>query len=73
MAIMFDLPDIASQLPGEALDDVRLLFEYETCGSCGGDYDDHKVVADPLGNPFAACNPQVVARYEAALGLPEDG
>ncbi len=48
-------PDATHLFTREQLEDVRMLFEYELCAECLGDLGDHKIVADPLGNPFAAC------------------
>lgn len=38
----------------EAKDWLEEQFEFEFCPECGGDADDHRVIA-VLGNPFALC------------------
>jgi len=31
------------------------MFEFEYCGECGGDTEDHEVIPGPFGLPFAFC------------------
>lgn len=52
---MSALPDAGRLCSAEQLDAVRMLFAFELCENCGGDYTDHKVVEGPFGLPFAAC------------------
>jgi hypothetical protein len=46
------LPDAIEQMGGE--DWLKQLFEFETCGECGGDAKDHEAIP-VMGNWFARC------------------
>jgi len=40
----------------EAIEDMRLMFEYEYCEECGGDFEDHDLMIVPgMGTLFAKC------------------
>ena len=36
------------------------LFEFEYCGECGGDADDHVLCEGPFGLPFAMCKVGII-------------
>jgi hypothetical protein len=41
----------------EQVRSIQDIFEYETCHDCGGDFHEHTIGPDPLGNAHAWCRP----------------
>jgi hypothetical protein len=35
--------------------EIAMVFEFEYCGECGGDLDDHILCDGPFGLPFVMC------------------
>lgn len=44
-----------SQTMSEMIEDMRLVFEYEYCEECGGDFEDHDLMVVPGLSLFAQC------------------
>ncbi|MEV0005892.1 hypothetical protein AB0H28_26905 [Micromonospora sp. NPDC050980] len=50
------------QIAGPPVEDVEIIregFVYERCPMCGGDFDDHDIVTDPLGHALAMCRSEL--------------
>jgi hypothetical protein len=40
----------------DMIEDMRLMFEFEYCEECGGDFEDHDLMVVPgMGTLFAQC------------------
>jgi hypothetical protein len=39
----------------DMIEDMRLMFEYEYCEECGGDFEDHDLMVVPGLGLFAQC------------------